>query len=289
VSPVPDHHAKAITVINLKGGVGKTHTTWLIAGVCQEQGKRLLVVDTDTQGNITRSFLATGQSPTPGVEVLFDSSNDPDPAALIRTTRFPHIDLIPSSSTLARYDLSDQRAWDQSDLHFSLADGLRQVRKRYDYIVFDCPPRLSLVSFAALCASQYVIIPLEAADWGAQGIVQVTAAVNHVRDQYNPDLKLLGYLVSRFKRARIFQRSYLKKLRDHFGRLAFDTVIPDLAGYEKSVTHGIPITLHAPSSHEAEVARTFFREVERRTRIYSRRSPQGGRQHVQREAVPAAR
>jgi cellulose biosynthesis protein BcsQ len=102
-------------------------------------------------------------------------------------------------------------------------------------------------------------------------------------------LKLLGYLVSRFKRARIFQRSYLKKLRDHFGRLAFDTVIPDLAGYEKSVTHGIPITLHAPSSHEAEVARTFFREVERRTRIYSRRSPQGGRQHVQREAVPAAR
>jgi chromosome partitioning protein len=152
-----------------------------------------------------------------------------------------------------------------------------------------CPPRLSLVSFAALCASQYVIIPLEAADWGAQGIVQVTAAVHHVRNQYNPDLKLLGYLVSRFKRAPIFQRSYLKKLRDHFGKLAFDAVIPDLAGYEKSVTHSLPITLHAPRSHEAEVARSFFLEVERRIRIYGRPSPSGRRQHVHREAVSAAR
>jgi chromosome partitioning protein len=177
----PDRLAKAITVINLKGGVGKTHTAWLIAGVCQERGKRLLVVDTDTQGNITRSFLTPGQSPTPGVEALFDTSNDADPETLVRTTRFPNIDLLPSSPALARYDLSDQRAWDQSDLHFSLADGLRELRSRYDYIVFDCPPRLSLVSFAALCASQYVIIPLEAADWGAQGIVQVTAAVTWKR------------------------------------------------------------------------------------------------------------
>ena len=108
----------------------------------------------------------------------------------------------------------------------SLGEGLRAIHDQYDYIVFDCPPRLSLVSFAALCASDFVVIPLEAADWGAQGIVQVTAAVDHVRDRYNPRLVLLGYLVSRFKRARAYQRSYLAKLREHFGLLAFDTVVP---------------------------------------------------------------
>jgi chromosome partitioning protein len=264
MSVVPDRQAKAITVINLKGGVGKTHTAWLLAGVCQERAKRVLVVDTDTQGNITRSLLRSDQAAVPGVETLFDPRGDPDPRALIRSTRFSHIDLLPSSPALAQYDLSDQRAWEQSDLHFSLAEGLRGVRDQYQYIVFDCPPRLSLVSFAALCASRYVIIPLEAADWGAQGIVQVTAAVNHVRLRYNAGLVLLGYLVSRFKRMRSYQRSYLVKLREHFGKQAFDTMIPDLAGFEKSVTHGVPITLHAPSSLEAGFARRIFAEVERR-------------------------
>ena len=183
--------ATAITIINLKGGVGKTHTTWLLAGVCQEREQRVLVVDTDTQGNISRSLLAGG-SPLPGVEALFDPRTDADPESLIRCTRFSHIDLIPASPPLAAYDLSDQKTWERSDLHLSLVDSLRAVRDRYDYFLFDCPPRLSLVSFAALCASDYVVIPLEAADWGAQGIVQVTAAVEHVRQRYNPNLKLLG-------------------------------------------------------------------------------------------------
>jgi chromosome partitioning protein len=284
-----DQRAKAITVINLKGGVGKTHTAWLLAGVCQEQRKKVLVVDTDTQANITRSLLESGQLATPGIEVLFDPAKDADPAPLIRPTRFSHIHLLPSSPALAARDLSDQRMWEQADLHLSLADGLRTIRGDYDYIIFDCPPRLSLVSFAALCASESVVIPLEAADWGAQGIVHVTAAVNHVREHYNPNLRLLGYLVSRFKRARLFQRSYLKRLRDHFGALAFDTLIPDLAGYEKSVTLGIPITLHAPLSHEAEVARALFTEVQRRIRINRRAGATGGRQHVQPSGLAAAR
>jgi chromosome partitioning protein len=280
--------AKAITVINLKGGVGKTHTTWLLAGVCQERGKRLLVIDTDTQANITKSLLTSGETPLPGVEALFDPRTEIDPARLVRRTRYSHIDLLPSNAALAAYDLSDQRLWEKSDLHFSLAEGLRPILDSYDYLLFDCPPRLSLVSFAALCASDYVIIPLEAADWGAQGIVQVTAAVEHVRQRYNSDLAMLGYLVSRFKRARHYQRSYLVKLREHFGKLAFDTVIPDLAGYEKSVTHGIPITLHAPASFEAGIARRVFAEVERRIHRSRRSGPPGSRQHLQREAIVAA-
>jgi len=120
------------------------------------------------------------------------------------------------------------------------------------------------VSFAALCASDAVIIPMEAADWGAQGIMQVTAAIVYAQRHYHPRLELLGYLVSRFKRARAYQQSYLRQLRQHFGEKAFDTVIPDLAQFEKSVTDRIPITLHARRSEEAAIARAFFDEVERR-------------------------
>lgn len=279
--------AQAITVINLKGGVGKPHTAWLLAGVCQERSRWVLIVDTDTQGNITKSLLAEGD-PLPGVEALFDPRTDADPATVIRQTRFSHVDLIPASPALAAYDLSDQRVWEKSDLHLSLADALHDVRHHYDFVVFDCPPRLSLVSFAALCASEHVIISLEAADWGAQGIVQVTAAVDHVREHYNPDLALLGYLVSRFKRSRSYQRSYASKLREHFGPLAFDTMVPDLAGYEKSVTHNIPITLHAPASDEATIARALFDEVERRTRAARRRGTQRGRADVRVRSASAA-
>src|SRR5205823_12723958 len=158
----------------------------------------------------------------------------------------------------------------------------------YDYLVFDCPPRLSLVSFAALCASDAVVIPMEAADWGAQGITQVTEAVRYVERHYNPRLQLLGYLVSRFKRARAYQQSYLKQLRTHFGALAFDTVIPDLAQFEKSVTDRIPTTLHAPRSEEAGIARQLFDEVERRRQGLGGSGPGSRQAHVRRRAVATA-
>jgi len=288
VNAASHRRATAITVINLKGGVGKTHTVWLLAGVCQERGKKLLVVDTDTQANITKSLLLPAWNPIPGVAALFDPRSEVHPGNLIRPTHHSHINILPSNSLLASYDLSDKKVWEGSDLHLSLAEGLRAIEDRYDYIVFDCPPRLSLVSFAALCASDFVVIPLEAADWGAQGIVQVTAAVDRARACYNPDLALLGYLVSRYKRARAYQRSYLAKLREHFGSLAFDTIIPDLAGFEKSVTHGIPITLYAPASIEAGIARRLFAEVQRRIHRSRRGSSPGSRGHVQPTAAVAA-
>jgi len=256
----PSPHATVLTVLNLKGGVGKTHTTWLLASVSHERGKRLLAIDTDPQGNLTNSFLRDGEK-TPGVERLLDPSTDADVHSLIRRTQYPTIDIIPASSAVVRFDLSDQRAWEQADLHRSFVEPVNELRDRYDLIVFDCPPRLSLASFAALCASDFVIVPLEAADWGAQGIMQVTAAIDYVHGRFNRRLQLLGYLVSRFKRRRAYQQSYLSQLRTHFGPKTFDTVIPDLSHFERSVTDAVLITQHAPASSAARIAREFFDET----------------------------
>jgi len=255
--------AEVITVLNLKGGVGKTHTTWLLAGACEDAGLRCLCIDLDTQANLTRNLLRD-DSPLPGVEQIFHPGSDADAADLVRRSQFPNIDLIPSSSAVAPLDLADQRQWEQSDLQHSLLDSLGALRSEYDYIFCDCPPRLSLVSFAALCGSDHVVIPLEAADWGAQGVTQVTDAVHYVQRRENAPLHLLGYLISRFKAARAYQHGYASKLREHFGDLAFDTIVPDLARFEKSVTHAIPITRLAPKSREADIARQFFDEVRQR-------------------------
>lgn len=283
----PARRASAITVLNLKGGVGKTHTVWLLASVCQERFLRFLACDTDTQANFASSFISDAKTGK-GVDLLFHPGAEVEPHALIHRSGFSHIDLIPPGPSLPRFDLTNQQEWEKADLHLSLVDAVEQLRGNYDYIVFDCPPRLSLASFAALCASDYVIIPMEAADWGAQGIMQVTAAIRYVQSRFNPRLRLLGYLVSRFKRARSYQQAYVKQLRQHFSSQAFDTVIPDLAQFEKSVTDRIPITLHAPRSEEARIAREFFDEVDRRIEGHGRSSAAGRCKDVRRRTVPAA-
>lgn len=163
--------ANVVTVLNLKGGVGKTHTSWLLAAVCLERQQRALLIDTDTQGNLSNSFLPDTPH-RPGVEQLLDPSVDADVNGLIRRTAYAGIDIIPSSAALAAFDLSNQRDWEKHDLQRSFVEPVKSVAGQYDFIVFDCPPRLSLASFAALCASDHVIAPLEAADWRAQGIVQ---------------------------------------------------------------------------------------------------------------------
>jgi len=278
---------RTIAVMNQKGGVGKTHANWLLASVCEETSRRVLLIDADIQANLTGSFIAE-ENRVPGIEALFDAAQDADPNVLVRRTEFPHVDVLPANTQLARFDLADRRAWEQNDLHLSLVEPIDLLRPSYDYILFDCPPRLSLVSFAALCASDYVVIPLEAADWGAQGIMAVTAAIEQVRERYNPRLELLGYLVSRFKRARAYQQSYLKQLRAHFGPLAFDTVIPDLARFEQSVTDRIPVTLHTPRSEEAAIARALFREVERRIEGLGPGGSLRRRSHLRHKGVVAA-
>lgn len=120
--------ATAVTVINLKGGVGKTHTVWLLAGVCQERGKKLLVIDADTQANITKSLLLPVWNPIPGVAASFDPRTDIHPGNLIRPTRYSHVDLLPSNPLLATYDLSDKKAWRSPTCICRLRKGSGQLK-----------------------------------------------------------------------------------------------------------------------------------------------------------------
>lgn len=258
--PVRSPAAAVITVLNLKGGVGKTHLTWLLASVSAERGQRCLLIDTDPQGNLSNSFLREREG-IAGVERLLDPSQDADGLSLVQRTPFEQIDLLPSSPLIARFDLADQQVWAKAELQSSFLPTISAAERLYDLIIFDCPPRLSLTSYAALCASQHVIVPLEAADWGAQGVTQVKQAVEHVQSYYNPQLAILGYVVSRYKPRRVYQQTYLAGMREHFGERVFDTTIDDLSAFERAVTDAIPITRHSPGSRAARIARQFYDET----------------------------
>lgn len=256
----PFAKASVIASLNLKGGVGKTHICWLLVSVCQERNKRCLIVDLDQQANITQSFLPEHSEPT-GIERIFDPTADVKPGSLVCETRYSHIDVIAATGHLAGYDLSQPEEWQANRLHTALADTLVELAPDYEYILLDCPPRISLSSFSALCAAQYVLIPLEAADWGARGTATVRAAVERVQQHDNPDLTLLGYVVSKFKQRRSFQNAYLSQIRETFDREAFKTIIPDLSQFERAVDNAVPTTLHSPSSHASRIARQLFDEV----------------------------
>lgn len=257
--------AKIITSLNLKGGVGKTHLCWLIAGVCQERGKRCLVLDLDKQGNISTTLLGPDAIHMTGTESFFNPAIDPSISTLIQKSDLSNIDCIPGSFALEQYNMTSPGDWEGSGMENSLADPLRSIARFYDYILLDCPADISLITYAALCASDFLMIPLETAQWGALGTQHVMTAFRHVQQFQNSSLRLAGFVASRFKRGRKYQTQYLKELRQHFGNDAFETVIPDLAPFEQSVTDRLPIVLHSPSSHAATIARNFFDELETRT------------------------
>ena len=226
----------------------------------------MLLVDLDPQANLTSSFLAD-DAVDRSVELLFDPSVDPDAESLIHRTAFDGVDLIPSSCRLEPVNVTDN--WQDADLHLSLAEALAPVRERYDYVLFDCPPSLSLVSYAALCASDFAVIPLEAARWGALGTQHIANAIEFVQQRYNSRLQLMGYLASRYKARRAYQQTYLATLREQCGDDAFETVIADLAAFEKAVTDRSLISVHSPSSRANSIALQLFAEVESRAKRLS--------------------
>src|SRR4051794_5886146 len=124
---LPARRASVITVLNLKGGVGKTHTAWLLASVCQERSLRLLACDTDTQANFASSFLPNPKAGK-GVDLLFHPGAEIEPHALVQRTAYSHIDLIAPGASLPRFDLTDQQQWEKADLHLSLVDAVEQLR-----------------------------------------------------------------------------------------------------------------------------------------------------------------
>lgn len=258
--PTEPTHVRIITSLNLKGGVGKTHLCWLIAGVCEERGKRCLVLDLDKQGNITTTLLPDFKSGR-GTEAFFNPAVDPETNLLVRRTSLAHVDLIPATFALERFNITDPSKWEATGLVRSLVDPLAELASLYEYILIDCPADISLITYAALAASDFLMVPLEPAQWGALGTQHVVKTLEHVQSRHNDRLRLLGYIASRVKRTRKYQGAYLESLRAKHGDNAFETIIPDLALFEQSVNDRVPITLHSPTSNAATIARNFFDEL----------------------------
>lgn len=232
---------KIISVINSKGGVGKTTTTLNLGGGLAKMEKRVLLIDLDPQSNLSQG-LGIRSSDRSIYEVLTGKCK------LTPSEVSENLFLVPSSQRLVNLESEFiNRIGGQVRLRKVLSE-----IQGFDYIIIDCPPSLGLLTINSLTASQEVIIPLTPEYYSVQGIVQLKNTISEVQESLNPSLKIGGILITLFNKQKIVQRDIVSTIEGTFGDLVFKTRIRNSVSLEEAPYQGQDIFRYAPRSIGAE-------------------------------------
>ncbi len=252
-----------IAMLNRKGGCGKTSACHHLAGAFAKEGRRVLLVDMDPQASLTQGLF--GPQVTEGLELretvasLFNDDLDPDPSELIRPTAFERISIVAGSNDLDDYNLP--RPQETGEIQLTLRQFLREARSLYDIALIDCPPNLSLCSWTALLAANSVVVPVQAEDYGAQGIVYIQRAFDAALAHHNPQLRLAGYLVTMFNKSLGIHTAYNHQLRSLYGGQVFDATIPLAKDFKEAVAARRPVGFYKPNSAAAKAVKAVADEL----------------------------
>lgn len=251
-----------IAMINQKGGVGKTSTCFHLTTSLVERGQRVLLVDFDPQANLTRGIIGAQDAEAIPVErtaaALFSDTLDPDPDDLLLETPYPGIHLLPGSWEINNYDYPNPT--DHGNYQYCLREFLGEVQDRFDVILIDCRPSLNLLSWNALLASEFVVVPFQPEDYGAQGIVFIQQVIDQAIAGPNPRLRLLGYLLNKVTR-RSLHKTFESVLRNYYGDDVFEVTIPDAAQFPEAVSHRLPIGLYKKRGKPVDAMRAVTTEI----------------------------
>jgi chromosome partitioning protein len=250
---------RTIACANQKGGVGKTTTVVNLATYLALSGDRVLVIDLDPQGNATSGFGVDRN----GIEAsIYDAIvGDSVLADLMLDTEIAGLSLVPSTIALAGAEV-ELAPLGQRERR--LARLLAPVAPRFDYVLLDCPPSLGLLTVNALTAADAVLIPLQCEYYALEGLTQLIATVNLVRDHLNPELAVLGVLLTMYDSRTNLSAEVSAEARRHLGDAVFKTVIPRNVRLSEAPSYGQPIALYRHDSKGAEAYRSLARELRSR-------------------------
>lgn len=245
---------RTVAFLNRKGGVGKTSTVHHLAGTLARRGVRVLVVDADPQASLSQGLLgpdvAEDLDPRETIAALFDESGMVDPRGLVRPTPFPGVHLLAGGEAAERFN--DPNPWESGMRQFVLRDALAEASEGFDLCLIDCPPHIQLWAWSALVAADGVVVPLQAEDYGAQGLKSIRRTIAHVQAEANPRLALVGYLVTMFNKALSVHVTYTAYLRELHGADAFEAVIPLAKDFKEAVTLRKPVVEYKPRGAAAK-------------------------------------
>lgn len=253
---------KIISLVNQKGGVGKTTTSINLSASLAMYDKRVLLLDLDPQGNATTGVGFNKGDIEKSVYDVFNGTCEVNDVVL--RTKFRNLSLLPSSLQLAGIDielLEKGREDPTFQKAFQLRDKLNAVREFYDYIIIDCPPTLGLITTNALTASDSVIIPVQCEFFALEGITQLLNAIMLTQKKLNPSLKLEGVLLTMFDSKTNLGIEVIEEIRSYFKEKVYTTIIPRLIRLAEAPSHGKPIIAYDPKSKGSQAYLNLAREV----------------------------
>ena len=235
---------KIISVINQKGGVGKTTTVINLASALSQQGKKILVIDLDPQGNATTGLglSNTEQSDQTIYGILNGTMSISN---VIKKTNFKDLDLITSNVDLSGLEVETAGDTDRAFiLKSKLTAYLNDSRALYDYIFIDCPPSLSLLTVMALVSSNSLLVPLQTEFFALEGLTQLMKTIERIKVNLNPELKIQGILLTMYDRRNKLSSQVEQEARDYFKEKVYQTVIPRNVRLSEAPSHGVPVLIY---------------------------------------------
>jgi chromosome partitioning protein len=257
--PMLEKHgpARVISMVNQKGGVGKTTSTVSLGAALAGYGRKVLLVDFDPQGALS---VALGMNPNEMELSIYNllTQNDCHIGDVIVNTRVPGLDLVPSNIDLSAAEV---QLVSEVGREYSLQRVLAPIINDYDIVLIDCQPSLGLLTLNALTASTEVIIPMECEYFALRGVAMLKDTIDKVVSRLNPNLRIVGVLPTMYDPRTLHSREVLESVTGAFGETVFSTTINRTVKFPDSAVAGEPITTFAPSSSGAQAYRRLAREV----------------------------
>ena len=237
---------KIISVANQKGGVGKTTTTVNLSTILAKKGKKVLLIDTDPQGNATSGL---GVSKDVELSVYDILIGDTEFDETLQETAIKNLKVCPSNISLAGAEVQLVSMMSREQ---RLKTKLDKIKDQYDYILIDCPPSLGLVTLNAFTASDSVLIPVQCEYFALEGLGQLLNTVNLVKKHLNKNLEIEGALLTMYDARTNLSNQVVKEVKKYFEDKVYKTVIPRNVRLSEAPSYGMPITVYDPRSKGAK-------------------------------------